>query len=51
MQTFLYAVGGLILAYLLLSLVFTYLVQEHPRRPFHDPPDWGRVTDTAIPTV
>ena len=51
MQTLLYAIAGLILTYLLLSLVFTYLVQEYPRKPFRDPPDWGRVTDTAIPTV
>ncbi len=48
MQTLLYTIGGLILAYLLLSLVFTYLVQEYPRKPFRDPPDWGRITDTSI---
>jgi len=47
-QTLLYAIAGLILTYLLLSLVFTYLVQEYPRKPFRDPPDWGRVTDTSI---
>jgi len=46
--TFLYAISGLTAAYLLLSLVFTYLVQEYPRKPFRDPPDWGRVTDTSI---
>jgi pimeloyl-ACP methyl ester carboxylesterase len=49
--TLLYAIGGLAIAYLLLSLVFAYLVQEYPRRPFHDPPDWGRVTDVRIETV
>ncbi len=51
MQTLLYAIGGLIVAYLLLSLVFTYLVQEYPRNPFYDPPDWGRVTDAKIATA
>jgi uncharacterized protein len=47
-QTFIYAIAGLTVVYLLLSLVFTYLVQEHPRKPFNDPPDWGRTTDVMI---
>jgi len=50
-QTFLYAVWGLVLIYLLLSLVLAYLVQEYPRKPYDDAPDWGRVTDTMIPAV
>jgi pimeloyl-ACP methyl ester carboxylesterase len=50
-QTLCYAIAALIVTYLLLSLFFTYLVQEHPRKPFHDPPDWGRVTDTMIATA
>jgi len=50
-QTLIYAIGGLIVAYLLLSLVLTYLVQEHPRQPFRDPPDWGRVSDATIATA
>jgi pimeloyl-ACP methyl ester carboxylesterase len=50
-QTLLYIIGGAAVLYLALSLVFTYLVQEHPRKPFHDPPDWGRVTDAMIPTA
>jgi pimeloyl-ACP methyl ester carboxylesterase len=50
-QTICYAIAALIVTYLLLSLFFTYLVQEHPRKPFHDPPDWGRVTDTMIATA
>jgi pimeloyl-ACP methyl ester carboxylesterase len=37
--------------YLLVSLVFTYLVQAWPRRPVVDMPDWGTLTDTTIPTV
>ncbi len=51
MQTLLYIIAGAAVVYLALSLVFTYLVQEHPRKPFHDPPDWGRVTDAMIPTA
>jgi pimeloyl-ACP methyl ester carboxylesterase len=47
-QTLLYVIAGLIATYLLLSLVFTYLVQQYPRKPFRDPPDWGRVTDASI---
>jgi pimeloyl-ACP methyl ester carboxylesterase len=50
-STLLCALSGLVLAYLLLSLVLTYLVQEYPRRPYDDAPDWGRVTDARIPTV
>ncbi len=51
MLTLLYAIGGLIAAYLLLSLVFTYLVQEYPRKPFRDPPDWGRISDASVATA
>lgn len=42
---------GLILFYFLLSLVFAYLVHQHPRRPVVDKPDWGRVLDTTIPAL
>jgi len=38
-------------AYLVLSIAVTYLVQQFPRRPLKDPPDWGRVKDARIPTV
>jgi len=34
--------------YLLLSLFFTYLVQQYPRKPITDPPDWGHITDTTV---
>jgi pimeloyl-ACP methyl ester carboxylesterase len=47
--TLAYTLGGLVLLYLLLSLLFTYLAQELPRMPVCDPPDWGRVIDTAVP--
>ncbi len=36
--------------YLLLTLLFTYLIHELPRQPVRDAPDWGKVTDTRIPT-
>ena len=41
-------VGGCI-SYLLLTLYFTYLVHQLPRKPVHDTPDWGKVLDTRIP--
>jgi uncharacterized protein len=44
----LYTIAGLVLAYLVLSLIITYLVQEFPRKPYHDTPDWGRVRDERI---
>jgi pimeloyl-ACP methyl ester carboxylesterase len=49
--TFLYLLCGFVLAYLLLSLIFTYVVQQYPRKPFQDPPDWGLVTDAQIPAA
>ena len=41
-------VGGCI-GYLLLTLYFTYLVHQLPRKPVHETPDWGEVLDTRIP--
>jgi pimeloyl-ACP methyl ester carboxylesterase len=41
--------GALVALYLLLTLLLTYLVQQWPRNPVKDPPDWGRLTDTRIP--
>jgi len=46
-----YCLAGIVPAYLVLTLFLTYLVQEIPRNPVKDPPDWGRVTDTRIPAV
>lgn len=37
------------LAYILLTLLMTYLVHKFPRNPVVDPPDWGHVIDTRIP--
>jgi pimeloyl-ACP methyl ester carboxylesterase len=41
-------VGGCI-SYLLLTLYFTYLVHQLPRKPVHETPDWGKILDTRIP--
>ena len=41
--------GGLVLGYVLLSLLCAYIAQQYPRRPVVDPPDWGQVTDARIP--
>ncbi len=43
-------IGGII-AYLLVTLCFAYIVHRIPREPVKEPPDWGRVIDTRIPTV
>ena len=51
MYTFIYVLGGLILLYLLLTLLCTYLVQQLPRKPVCDFPDWGRVFDTKIAAI
>lgn len=51
MLTILYVFLGLILFYLIFTLFLTYLVQQIPRNPVEDPPDWGTVTDTTIPAL
>lgn len=51
MQLVIYLFGGLIGLYLLITLIFTYSVQQFPRNPVSDPPDWGRVIDTKIPAI
>jgi pimeloyl-ACP methyl ester carboxylesterase len=50
-MTILVILTGTLLFYLIFSLFLTYLVQQIPRHPVQDPPDWGRITDTRIPTV
>lgn len=37
--------------YLIVTLLFTWLVQKFPRNPVVDPPDWGRIVDTRIPAA
>ena len=50
-MTILYILTGTLLCYLIISLYLTYLVQQIPRHPVADKPDWGRIIDTKIPTV
>jgi pimeloyl-ACP methyl ester carboxylesterase len=42
---------GLAVAYLLVTLFLSYLVQHIPRNPVEDRPDWGKIVDTRIPAV
>jgi pimeloyl-ACP methyl ester carboxylesterase len=46
-----YGLAGVVGIYILLSLIFTYIVQQYPRNPVSDLPDWGNVFDTRIPAV
>ena len=50
-MTILFILGSIVLFYLLFTLFLTYLVQQIPRHPVEDKPDWGRIVDTKIPTV
>ena len=45
---FVVLIAGLGTAYLLFTLLCTYLVQALPRRPIVDPPDWGTLIDFRI---
>jgi len=47
----LYSIGGILLLYILFTLFLTYLVQQIPRNPVQDKPDWGRTIDTKIPSL
>ena len=49
MLLFFWVVSGIILIYLLFTLFLTYLVQQLPRHPVDDPPDFGSIVDTCIP--
>jgi pimeloyl-ACP methyl ester carboxylesterase len=51
LQLVFYFLGGLIGLYLLFTLVCTYFVQQLPRKPVKDPPDWGQIVDTKIPAI
>ncbi|MBW1849723.1 MAG: alpha/beta fold hydrolase [Deltaproteobacteria bacterium] len=48
---FFYTITGLTLFYLLFTLFLTYLVQQIPREPVNDLPDWGKIIDTRIPAI
>ncbi len=41
---------GVCVLYLFVTLGLTYLVLQLPRNPVEDKPDWGRITETTIPT-
>ena len=51
MMTVLYILVSILVLYLLSTLFLTYLVQQIPRNPVQDEPDWGRTTDTKIPSI
>lgn len=51
MHVILCSIAGIFLLYLLFTLFLTYLVQQIPRKPVQDIPDWGRTTDTKIPSI
>mgnify|MGYP000427528449 FL=1 len=40
-----------IAVYLFLTLILTYFVQQYPRNPVVDPPDWGKVEDLRLKAV
>jgi len=40
-----------VVAYLILTLYLSLLVQQIPRRPVSDPPDWGTIEDTFVPAI
>ena len=44
MQTLAYLIAGLIVLYLLFTLLCTYFVQQRPRDPVSDFPDWAPST-------
>ena len=46
-----YIIVGLFVLYLLITLLCTYFVQQLPRKPVCDFPDWGRVLDTKIAAI
>lgn len=48
MQMIVYIVLGTLLLYLLFTLLLTYLVQQIPRNPVEDSPDWGKILDIRI---
>ncbi len=43
--------ASLIGGYLLLTLIMTYVVQQYPRRPVVDMPNWGQIEDVTLTAV
>lgn len=50
-MTVLYILISILVLYVIVTLFLTYLVQQIPRNPVQDKPDWGRTTDTTIPSI
>jgi len=50
-MTLIWFVFAAAIVYLILTLYLSILVQQIPRRPVSDPPDWGTVEDTFIPAI
>ena len=50
-MTVLYILISILVLYVIFTLFLTYLVQQFPRNPVQDKPDWGRTTDTTIPSI
>jgi len=50
-MTIIIIIAVVIITYLLLSLLMFYLVQNYPRNPVDDVPDWGTTTDSWIPAI
>ena len=50
-MTVLYILISILVLYVIFTLFLTYLVQQFPRNPVQDKPDWGRTTDTKIPSI
>ena len=44
-------IAGAVVFYLILTLYLSLLVQQIPRRPVSDPPDWGSIEDTFVPAI
>jgi len=51
MFTLIWLVVGITICYLILTLYLSLLVQQIPRRPVNDPPDWGSIEDTFVPAI
>ena len=50
-MTLIWFVVTAVVAYLLLTLYLSLLVQQIPRRPVKDSPDWGTLEDTFVPAI
>jgi len=51
MLILIYICLGLLVVYLLATLILTYVVHQVPRKPINAKPDWGIITDTKIAAI